>query len=129
MQFNSSVPDNDDIPLDNFNPLWPSVKQYDDVNIGSGNGLLPDGTKPLPDPVLTTHQWLAAVMTCKKFQKKFSIYLFINTSVNITNLKSQSYLPGAKEFKKSIFADALHHITISIHAFMQHHRNVGASSS
>ena len=23
------------------------------VNIGSGNGLLPDGTKPLPEPKLT----------------------------------------------------------------------------
>ena len=23
---------------------------------GYGNGLLPDGTKPLPDPVLTHHQ-------------------------------------------------------------------------
>ena len=23
------------------------------VNIGSGNGLLPDGTKPLPEPMLT----------------------------------------------------------------------------
>ena len=26
------------------------------VNIGSGNGLLPDGTKPLPEPMLTYHQ-------------------------------------------------------------------------
>ena len=26
------------------------------VNIGSGNGLLPDGTKPLPEPMLTCHQ-------------------------------------------------------------------------
>ena len=26
------------------------------VNIGSGNGLLPDGTKPLPEPVLAYHQ-------------------------------------------------------------------------
>ena len=25
----------------------------DKVNIGSGNGSLPDGTKPLPDPMLT----------------------------------------------------------------------------
>ena len=25
------------------------------VNIGSGNGLLPDGTKPLPEPMLTDH--------------------------------------------------------------------------
>ena len=27
------------------------------VNIGSGNGLLPDGTKPLPEPILTDHQY------------------------------------------------------------------------
>ena len=26
-----------------------------DDNIGSGNGLLPDGTKPLPEPMLTYH--------------------------------------------------------------------------
>ena len=26
------------------------------VNIGSGNGLVPDGTKPLPEPMLTYHQ-------------------------------------------------------------------------
>ena len=25
-------------------------------NIGSGNGLLPDGTKPSPEPMLTYHQ-------------------------------------------------------------------------
>ena len=25
------------------------------VNIGSGNGLLPDGTKPLPEPMLIYH--------------------------------------------------------------------------
>ena len=24
-----------------------------EVNIGSGNGLLPDGTKPVPEPMLT----------------------------------------------------------------------------
>ena len=33
---------------------------YGDVNlcyIGSGNGLLPDGNKPLPEPMLTYHQW------------------------------------------------------------------------
>ena len=27
------------------------------VNIGSGNGLLPDGTKPLPEPMLIDRQW------------------------------------------------------------------------
>ena len=25
------------------------------VNIGSGNGLVPDGTKPLPETMLTSH--------------------------------------------------------------------------
>ena len=25
--------------------------------LGSGNGLLPDGTKPLPEPMLTHYQW------------------------------------------------------------------------
>ena len=29
-------------------------KRY--VNIGLGNGLLPDSTKPLPDQILTYHQ-------------------------------------------------------------------------
>ena len=27
------------------------------VNIGSGDGSLPDGTKPLPEPMLTDNQW------------------------------------------------------------------------
>ena len=27
------------------------------VNIGPGNGLLPDGTKPLPEPMLTYHKY------------------------------------------------------------------------
>ena len=26
-------------------------------NIGSGYGLLPDGTKPLPKPIIPYHQW------------------------------------------------------------------------
>ena len=36
------------------NSLWPSDTIL--VNTGSGNGLLPDGTKPLPEPMLTYHQ-------------------------------------------------------------------------
>ena len=27
------------------------------VNFGSVNGLVPDGTKPLPEPMLTYHEW------------------------------------------------------------------------
>ena len=46
--------------------LWKSthcglVTPYDDidlVNVGSDNGLLLDGTKPLPELMLTHHQWV-----------------------------------------------------------------------
>ena len=36
--------------------LWRHMASWIWVNIGSGNGLLPDGTKPLPEPMLTYHQ-------------------------------------------------------------------------
>ena len=41
-----------------MNSLWASEAYATEiwVNIGSGNGLLPDGTKPLPEPILTYHQ-------------------------------------------------------------------------
>ena len=40
------------------------------VNIGSGNGLLPDGTKPLPDPMLTDHQWGPVTFILGQFHKR-----------------------------------------------------------
>ena len=39
------------------------------VNIGSGNGLLPDVTEPLPEPMLTYHQWGPVAL----FQRQFHI--------------------------------------------------------
>ena len=33
--------------------IWMSLDLTDDVNIGSGNGLVPSGNKPLPEPMLT----------------------------------------------------------------------------
>ena len=48
------------------------------VNIGSDNGLLPDGTKPLPEPLVTDHQWSPGTfilgqfhMRCLKFHSNF----------------------------------------------------------
>ena len=54
--------------------LWPTdaIATYIWVNIGSGNGLLPDGTKPLPKPVLTYHQWGSVAFTWKQFYRKCS---------------------------------------------------------
>ena len=41
-----------------FNSLWPGDAIWREiwVNTSSGNGLLPDGTTPLPEPMLTDRQ-------------------------------------------------------------------------
>ena len=38
--------------------VWCNCGVVIGVNIGSGNSLLPDGTKPLPKPMLTCHPWI-----------------------------------------------------------------------
>ena len=43
-----------------------------DLGHGSGNGLLPDGTKPLPEPMLTFHLRCSLASTWKWFNKKCS---------------------------------------------------------
>ena len=40
------------------------------VNIGTGNGLLPDDTKPLPEPMLTYNQRCSVAFTWEQFHKK-----------------------------------------------------------
>ena len=40
------------------------------VNIGSDNGLLPDGTKPLPESMLTDHQWTTVTFIWGQFHKR-----------------------------------------------------------
>ena len=40
------------------------------VNIGSGNGLLPDGNKPLPEPMLTDHQWSPVTFILGQFHNR-----------------------------------------------------------
>ena len=37
------------------------------VNIGLGNGLLPDGIKPLPEPMLTSHYQDSLQGTCNVY--------------------------------------------------------------
>ena len=40
------------------------------VNIGSGSGLVPNGTNPFPEPVLTYHQKGAAAFIAEQFNWK-----------------------------------------------------------
>ena len=71
------------------------------VNIGSGNGLLPDhdGTKPSPEPILTNHQWGLVVFSWWQFYKKFSKF---DMSLKVTYSRLQPHLPGINELKNAI---------------------------
>ena len=63
------------------------------VNIGSGNGsgngLVPDSTKPLPEPMLTDHQWSPVVFT--RAGVKY-VFVFANTNTNTNTAYLYLYL-------------------------------------
>ena len=53
------------------------VMPYGELDLGqqgSGNGLVPDGTKPLPEPMLTYHQTCSVAFIREKFHKKCSAH-------------------------------------------------------
>ena len=53
------------------------------INVGSNNGFLPDGTKPLFAPILTNNQWVLGAFTCGLFYWKYWRYLFDKLQFNI----------------------------------------------
>ena len=74
------------------------VTQYGDryrINISPSNGLLPDGNKSFPEPVLTNDQRSPVTITRRKYQKGYSsLHL---SSLEITRLKFHWNLHGEKE--------------------------------
>ena len=70
------------------------------VNIGSGNGLLPDGTKPLPEQMLTYHQYVkSSGIHLRAILQEIPQPSVTEISLKITYLKFCSNLPGANELK------------------------------
>ena len=64
------------------------------VNIGLSNGLLPDGPKPLPEPILAYHQGdLVAFIRGQQFSWILKISI-PKVCLKFIHLKSQSYLSG-----------------------------------
>ena len=63
-------------------------------NIGSGNGLLPDGTKPLPEPKLTSAGFHLTANSREITQPSITKIIF-----KITHVKLRSNLPGANQLK------------------------------
>ena len=56
------------------------VRPYGDIDrdsIGSGNGLLPDSTEPIPEPVLTYHQWGPVAFIWGQFHCNSSIFQWL----------------------------------------------------
>ena len=62
-------------------------------NIGSGNGLLPVDTKPLPDPLLTYHP--------RAIKQHIPQQSVTKSSLTITYSKIHSNLPGAGELSET----------------------------
>ena len=68
------------------------------VNFGSGNGSLPDGTKPLPEPMLTNDQRGVVAFTWWEFHRKHLRYLSLKWVWNFL-IWDCSQIPGANELK------------------------------
>ena len=52
-------------------------------HIGSGNGLLPDGTKPLPEPMFTLHEWDSVAFNWEQLHGECPSYYFVRMSLKI----------------------------------------------
>ena len=67
------------------------------VNIGSANDLLPDGTKPLPEPMLTDHQWSPSDIRIMAISQEKPQPSIAKISLKITYLNFHWNFPGANE--------------------------------
>ena len=53
--------------INSLSPWWQFMTSQTLVDMGSGDGLVPDGTKPLPEPMLTSHQQSPLELTWAQF--------------------------------------------------------------
>ena len=63
--------------------------------LSSDNGLLPGGTKPLPEPMLTCHQWCIVANHFGAILQELFAILIYKIILKITHLKLHLHLPGA----------------------------------
>ena len=84
------------------------------VNIGSGNGLLPDGTKPLPESMLTSHRSSLVAFIWGQFRKRYlshhSLKLAWKLNWNLpgaNELRLELHLPGGCELTEIVLCVAV----------------------
>ena len=85
------------------------------VNIGSGAGLLPDGTKPLHEPMLTNHQWGLRAFLWGWFHGKCWTYVSLIGVWKLLIKRLQLHLPGANELNTFFL---LHQFTSHVLSFL-----------
>ena len=65
-----------------------------DLNLGSGNGFLPDGTKPLPEQMQTNYQYNPVSFPLRQKQLEMLMKVIATTHLKITHMKSQPHPQG-----------------------------------
>ena len=70
------------------------------VNIGSGNGLLPDGTKPLPEPNVDLSSIRSSGIHLRAILQEIPHPSVTEIGLTITSLKFCSNLPGTNELNQ-----------------------------
>ena len=109
------------------------VTPYGDT-IGSGSGLLPTGTKPLPGPILTYHQWGPVIITWGQFHKIYPQPLITEISLTVTYVKLKSNRPEANGLrihgpgKIDIITYPLHNILLVQESNFTKHSSVAIKS-
>ena len=74
-----------------FVAQWRHMATYIWVNIGLGNGSLPYGNKPLPEPMLAKQKWGPVTFTRGQFHRKCSRYGILSSDAcHWTSLKDKS---------------------------------------
>ena len=68
---------------------------------------VPDGTKPLPESMLTNHHQQVCVIHMKAITHEMCKICILDMNLNIVKLRLQLYLPGAHELTHSILSPVL----------------------
>ena len=70
---------------------WNNTGTYIGVNIGSGNGLLPDGTKSSPEPMVTNHHRWTVVFTISQDVFLNPYHVFGDYSFELTSKSHRGF--------------------------------------
>ena len=74
--------------------------QYQVITWWWGNGLLPDTTKPLPEPMLTKHHQFVLWLSPDKIQPAMLLKTIFKINFEIPHLTLEPHCPGANKLSK-----------------------------